>query len=109
MSKWNVYIGEKSFRFFKRTFVWPFLISFKTEPSSFGGEYPFRLTIGKWCVGIPKISRTGGTCRTTTYMIQFFKDKRIAYEISFCWRPDVTHHYWIREPRYRRLREIFHD
>jgi hypothetical protein len=44
------------------------------------------------------VEKWGGTTRSTVYHLQFRFGKK-ERELSFCWRPDLTHYYWIREKR----------
>ena len=100
-----------------RIFVLPWLFSFRKRSCSVStNDYLFVLQIGKYSIRILYPNRTDGSMKTTSFYAQFFKkeyDKEIwhqfefnlLWEIGFCWRPDVTHHWLIREPRFRREQE----
>ena len=76
-----------------RKFISPVLIR-SGEPTIFFSEPPqFSFRYHR--------SDMDGTTRTTTHYFQFTWKAR-TWQWSFCWRPDVTHHYWIREPYYKK-------
>ena len=111
------------FKYKNRTFVWPFLFSYS---ESWGiihcGKSERKLllilNLGRFHLRIPSPDGMGGTMRTTSFRIQWMfceeegmhgsteemealrKEHDSRREISFCWRPDVTHFYWVREPSY---------
>ena len=88
-------------KFFEdRHFVFPFLVTWKTGwgtiMSTRECRFYFRL-FGFFVRAVP-VCRMGGSMRSTSYTLQFRFGKR-EREFSFCWRPDVTHHYWVVEKR----------
>jgi hypothetical protein len=109
------------FKYKNRTFVWPFLFSYS---GSWGiihlGESEHKLllilNLGRFHLRIPPPDSLGGSMRTTSFRIQWMfregwcmhgsveeveairKEHASRREIAFCWRPDVTHYYWVREP-----------
>lgn len=77
-----------------RKFVSPIAILTARRPTHFTNDPPlFAFRYIK--------SGIAGTAKVTAHIFQLsYKEK--TWEVQFCWRPDVTHHYWIREPFYQR-------
>lgn len=110
------------FRYKTRTFVWPFLFSYGEwgiiHCGRFERELILVLNLGRFHLRIPPPDGMAGSMRTTTFRIQWMfheedfphgtmeeveairRERASQREISFCWRPDVTHYYWVREPNF---------
>ena len=81
-------------KFGKRYFVWPFLFRFYNSLSNCGA-YKTPMISGDFAIRFFSL-RTAGTMRLTDY----FCDIRFGnkfYQFNLCWRPDVTHYYWVRQ------------
>ena len=78
-----------------RRIVLPCMIGWK-RTTYFGNEmkgiYGFRFFT----------SHGAGTMTTYTYCLHIIWNGKVIFQPLFCWRPDVTHYWLIREPSYRK-------
>ena len=77
-----------------RSFYFPILLGWKVG-TMFGNQM-------KGIYGIRFFtSHSAGTMKTKTYCAHIIWNGRVIAQPSFCWRPDVTHYWLIREPKIR--------
>jgi hypothetical protein len=92
----------------KRYLVSPIMIRFTNDWNIIGNDDNFFFVLKMGSFKMRAItSGSAGTMRTHSLNVQFErKDKK--KELHLCWRPDVTHHYFIREPRGKAKQEAEH-
>ena len=101
-------LGNQGFKWGRRYFLWPFLIVLQPTQGMICTEYKdymFILKLGKYSLKMPRVQRMSGSCKTTSWTFQHSIGDKFIFDLSFCWRPDVTYDYLVRQPNYKKAKE----